>query len=358
MSTSIDYHYSGARDEAGQEIPRLQPPKGFVDPSDRKYDPYLPSDDLIEAVNLAIELEVPLLLEGEPGCGKTRLAGAIAYEFTQKYLKQKQQAEPDWWPYYVWNVKSIGRARDGLYDFDAVLRLRDAQMAGTGADWMQDASWEKERKAIKERLTDKTKYVKEGPLGKAFLEEEYRPIVLIDEIDKADTDFPNDLLFELDRFGFEVPEAGIPFRAAKHKPIILITSNRERPLPEAFLRRCVYFWMDFPEPDDLQRIITQRFGDRLEGKASLLEQAIAQFIGMRDGLKDQPGSKPPGTSEILQFMDVLLKRSASSEAKGQEILKNLHNQSPFLGILLKTQQDQQHYRKAMQEQAEASAANG
>lgn len=287
MSESIDYRYSGGKDGAGKESPELQPVQGFVDPFDRTYDPYLPDDDLIEAVNLSIDLNMPLLLEGEPGCGKTRLAGAIAYEFTQKYL-EKKKGKPDqtsWWPYYLWNVKSIGRARDGLYDFDAVLRLRDAQIFGTDPKRMEEYLGPKESEAIKNRLLDKTKYVNYGPLGNAFLEETYRPVVLIDEIDKADSDFPNDLLFELDRFGFEVPEAGIPFRAAQQKPIILITSNRERPLPEAFLRRCLYFWLEFPKRERLAEVINRRFGERLTGKAELVEQAITKFMDLRSLLE-------------------------------------------------------------------------
>jgi MoxR-like ATPase len=336
----IDYRYSGGKGEDGQEI---QPAREFKDPSDRAYDPYFPDDSLIEAVNLSIALNMPLLLEGEPGCGKTRLAGAIAYEFTQKYLQGKTdgQGQPDWWPYYVWNVKSIGRARDGLYEFDGVLRLRDAQIFGTDPARRRQSLGPKEGRAIRERLLDKTKYVNYGPLGQAFLAQTYRPVMLIDEIDKADSDFPNDLLFELDRFGFEVPEAGIPFRAAQQKPIIVITSNRERPLPEAFLRRCLYFWLEFPKEERLRELIEWRFGEQLTGKAVLLEKAIAEVLKMRQQLQDQPGSKPPGTSEILKFMEILLK-----QPQPQEILENLANRSPFLGILLKTQQDQVLYRKS------------
>ncbi len=365
MSAAINYRYLGGKDAKGKD---LQPAQGDVDPLGRSYDPYLPDDDLIEAVNLAIDLGLPLLLEGEPGCGKTRLAGAIAYEFTHKYLKPKpnrakqnipgqntstqnastqntsKQNTPEWWPYYIWNVKSIGRAKDGLYQFDAVLRLRDAQIFGTDPEKMKAYLGEKESDAIRERLLDKTKYVSYGPLGKAFLEPQYRPIVLIDEIDKADSDFPNDLLFELDRMGFEVPEAEIPFRAAPHKPIIVITSNRERPLPEAFLRRCLYFCLDFPKQQQLELIVRRRFGQQLTGKAELIEQAIAKVMKMRSELQKQPGSKPPGTSEILQFMEVLLKQT---EPRQQEVLETLATQSPFLGILLKTQPDQEQYRKTI-----------
>ena len=215
MSASIDYRYSGGKDAKGKEIPQSPANSRFAtDPLGRSYDPYLPEADLIEAVNLAIDLNLPLLLEGEPGSGKTRLAGAIAYEFTYKYLRNKNQDSQEWWPYYIWNVKSIGRAKDGLYQFDAVLRLRDAQIFGTDPEKMKAYLGEKESDAIRGRLLDKTEYVNYGPLGKAFLEPQYRPVVLIDEIDKADSDFPNDLLFELDQMGFEVPEAEIPSRAS------------------------------------------------------------------------------------------------------------------------------------------------
>jgi MoxR-like ATPase len=343
----IDYHYVGDVNPEVKGSPEGQPSKReFRDPFDRSYEPYFPNPELIEAVNLAIDLELPLLIEGEPGCGKTRLAGAIAYEMTQRHLQGKMIEEgpgkiagSEWYPYYVWNVKSIGRAKDGLYEFDAVLRLRDAQIVGTDPKKMQVYLGEEESKAIRARLLDKTKYVNYGPLGNAFREKALRPVVLIDEIDKADSDFPNDLLFELDRMGFEVPEAGIAFQKAKHPPIVIITSNRERPLPEAFLRRCLYFCLDFPNQGELRRILEQRFGEQ-----EVMDTAIDRFEEMRSALKGVPGSKPPGTSEILQFMEMLLNQSPERSA---EILRDLEKpkQSPFLGILLKTRQDQERYRK-------------
>jgi MoxR-like ATPase len=350
MSQTIGYQYLGGRDGREDECTELQPPyQNFIDPFDRSYDPYWPEAELVEAVNLAIDLNMPLLLEGEPGCGKTRLAGAIAYEFTQRHLPGKIIQEEgkvlgqEWWPYYVWNVKSIGRAKDGLYEFDAVLRLRDAQIFGTDPVKMKDYLGDTESEAIKARLLDKSKYVNYGPLGKAFQEPFYRPVILIDEIDKADSDFPNDLLFELDRMGFEVPEAGIPFKKAVHNPIIIITSNRERPLPEAFLRRCLYFCLDFPQENQLRDILNRRFSAQLMGQPELVDQAIAKFLEMRVTLKGMPGSKPPGTSEILRFMEMLLRQSKD---RAQEILNTLEKQSPFLGILLKTQQDQARYLKS------------
>ena len=181
----------------GKEADRYQPPiTGELDSEGREYYPYFVGDDLKEAVNLAIALDRPLLLEGAPGCGKTRLAGSIAYEFTQKYLKN--EGRPDWWPYYIWNVKSIGRAQDGLYTFDAVGRLRDAQLVGMDPtklekilDGGERTGGEREFDRLKKRLQDVTQYRKFGPLGTALSQAVGdRPIVLIDEINKADSDFP------------------------------------------------------------------------------------------------------------------------------------------------------------------------
>jgi MoxR-like ATPase len=222
-----------------------QPPQmGVRDPLGRLYYPYVASDALKEAVNPAMELERPLLLEGEPGCGKTRLAGAIAYEFTQKYLNGQvdEAGQPCWWEYAIWNVKSTSRARDGLYTFDAVARLRDAQLLGFDPKRLQEYLGVEESQKLKDRLRDKTCYREFGPLGAALRQPHTRPIVLIDEIDKADSDFPNDLLLELDQLCFGVPETGETISPPPQKPIILITSNREKPLPEPFLRRCLYFY--------------------------------------------------------------------------------------------------------------------
>jgi MoxR-like ATPase len=143
---------------------KYQPERETKDPNQRLYYPYLPSDDLIEAVNLAIALERPLLLEGEPGCGKTRLAGAVVYEFTKKYL-QKEENQQEWWNYYIWNIKSTTRARDGLYSYDAVARLRDAQLMGTDPQRLQEFLGNVETRDLKERLQDKKNYREFGALG-------------------------------------------------------------------------------------------------------------------------------------------------------------------------------------------------
>lgn len=318
---------------------KYQPTSVTQDLEGRTYYPYIPSEDLKEAVNLAIALERPLLLEGEPGCGKTRLAGSVVYEFTEKYLRNKDNKNKDqpWWDYYIWNVKSTTRARDGLYRYDAVARLRDAQLMGTDPDKLRnilDQDFEK----LKKRLKDKKNYREFEPLGKALDPRKkhiYRPILLIDEIDKADSDFPNDLLLELEELRFEVPETGESFPTPKQKPIIFITSNREKPLPEAFLRRCIYFYVDFPEREILKEIINKRF-DTFKDKKEILTNKVINILGeIRNELKNNPGSKPPGTSELIDLFTVLSPRDNPLEE-----LDNLFKKTALLGILLKTKQDQ------------------
>jgi MoxR-like ATPase len=334
-----------------------QPDKnGTRDPEQRIYYPYLPSPDLIEAVNLAIALERPLLLEGEPGCGKTRLAGAVAFEFTKKYL-QKEENEPSqqkkeenepsqqkWWDYYIWNIKSTTRARDGLYTYDAVARLRDAQLIGTNPQQLKDFLGVLEAGKLKTRLYNKKQYRELGALGKALQEYSHRPILLIDEIDKADGDFANDLLLELEELRFEIPETGERIPTPEQKPIIFITSNREKPLPEPFLRRCLYFFVEFPKEEQLRKIINQRFGEKVQDKESLVNQAIERFYGIRKLLENVPGSRPPGTSEFIEFLTAILNKEDVDKAL--QDLENLSNQLPLLGTLLKTKQDLELYQKS------------
>jgi MoxR-like ATPase len=324
----------------------LPPLKGDSDPEGRKYYPYLPADaDLIKAVNLAIALERPLLLEGEPGCGKTCLAGAIAYEFKRQHLSEKE-----WWPFYTWTIKSDSRAREGLYTFDAVARLRDAQLiasVGGDKDRLKDFYEPKEIEDLIKKIKDPTRkgYRDFGPLGEALRQEwkaDYRPIVLIDEIDKADSDFANDLLLELEEWRFEIPETGETIKPPEHKPIVLITSNRERPLPEPFLRRCLYYYVSFPE-DRLRDIIALRFGELKKGKEALVDLAVERFYEIRELLENQPGGRAPGTSEFLLFLGSLL--SYPNPEDGIAELHKLADQSPLLGTLLKTQEAQDLYRR-------------
>ena len=332
--TELSYQYIG----------KSQPHQsGAKDPKGREYFPYLPSPDLIEAVNLAIALERPLLLEGEPGCGKTRLAGAVAYEFTQKYLQgqKNEQGEEKWWDYYIWNIKSTTRARDGLYSYDAIARLRDAQLMGTNPQQLQDFLGDGETEQLRTRLKDKKNYREFGSLGESLQEHSHRPILLIDEIDKADSDFANDLLLELEELRFEIPETRESFPTPKNKPIIFITSNREKPLPEPFLRRCLYFFVDFPKQEQLENIINQRFGQLAENQESLVEKAIKRFYDIRSKIENVPGSRPPGTSEFIEFLTALLNRK--DVEKALKDLEDLSNRLPLLGTLLKTKQDQELY---------------
>ena len=327
-----------------QYIGKYQPlQSGVKDPKEREYYPYLPSPDLIEAVNLAIALERPLLLEGEPGCGKTRLAGAVAYEFTQKYLQgqKNEQGEEKWWDYYIWNIKSTTRARDGLYSYDAIARLRDAQLMGTNPQQLQDFLGFSEAGKLKKRLYNNKKYREFAALGQSLQEHSYRPILLIDEIDKADSDFANDLLLELEELRFEIPETRESFPTPKNKPIIFITSNREKPLPEPFLRRCLYFFVDFPKQEQLKNIINQRFGELAENQKLLVARAIERFYDIRSKIENVPGSRPPGTSEFIEFLTALLNREDIEKALKD--LEDLSNRLPLLGILLKTKQDQELY---------------
>jgi MoxR-like ATPase len=278
------------------------------------------------------------------------LADAIAYEFTQKYLngEKDKDGQKVWWAYYAWNVKSVGQARDGLYSFDAVARLRDSQLIGTDPERLKDYLGKDEVENLKERLLDKRQYVQMGKLGEALAQETVeRPIVLIDEIDKADSDFPNDLLVELDRLSFEIPEINqvYPKRDAKIRPqpIVIITSNQERPLPEPFLRRCLYYYLKFPEEEtQLQSIVLRRFGAKVKQKQKLIDATISHVREIRALLEHQPGSKLPGTSELLDLLEVLKNGTVK---QGLEELKELKHNPHLLGLVLKTQTDQDLYQR-------------
>ncbi len=330
---TIDYTFIGTAD---YNLPREQ----RKDNDGRYYDPYIPSSELIEAVNLAIDLGRPLLLEGEPGCGKTRLASAIVYELTQKNLwKNKKAKQTEWWPFYDWRVKSYTRSRDGLYTFDAIGRLRDAQMAGTNLEKTLKSAQIVE---LQNRLQDPQQYRQFGALGLAFQEQEKRAVVLIDEVDKADSDFANDLLLELDEFRFDVPETGEKIRATAERPIIILTSNHEKPLSDAFLRRCLYFYIEFPSGKELLEIAKQRLVNFQEQELKLVNDAIEKFESVRTAMI-QPGSRKPGTSEFLEFVEALRLRFRKSPEEVDLILQDLP--LPFLGILLKTKSDRDLYQK-------------
>lgn len=293
---------------------KVQPKPGECDPKNGQLlYPYLPNSELVEAVNLAIYLERPLLLKGEPGCGKTRLAPAIAYELDL--------------PYEAWNIKSTSRAKDGLYTYDAVGRLRDAQLASVG-----QIIKDEEIKRMSAPMT----YVRLGPLGRAFLKEQ-RTVVLIDEIDKADIDFPNDLLLELDERRFVIEENGEEFRA-KTAPIVLITSNDEKDLPDAFLRRCLFHYVEFPKRDRLIEIVNAMFPASPE---VLVDKVVERFLQLREEMRKDKGEagKKVSTSELIDWFHVLRRY------REDEVLAKLDGKLPFAGVLLKSWDDHLRYLK-------------
>ena len=256
---------------------------------------YVSTDDLTVAVNAAIALERPLLVKGEPGTGKTELALQVA-----KALKL---------PILEWNIKSTTKAQQGLYEYDAVSRLRDSQLG-------------------EERVHDVKNYIKKGKLWQAF-EADERIVLLIDEIDKADIEFPNDLLQELDKMEFHVYETGETIKA-KVRPIVIITSNNEKELPDAFLRRCFFHYIRFPEADVLKQIVDVHFPGI---KPELVAEALTQFYEIREtpGLK-----KKPSTSEVLDWLKLLLVEDldpSDMKRDGKDALPKLH------GALLKNEQD-------------------
>ncbi|MGB0843845.1 MAG: AAA family ATPase [Alphaproteobacteria bacterium] len=257
---------------------------------------YVATDDLILAVNAALTIGKPLLIKGEPGTGKTMLAETIAAAFGSKL--------------HAWHVKSTTKAQHGLYEYDAVSRLRDSQLG-------------------EERVHDIANYIVPGTLWQAF-ESEERAVVLIDEIDKADIEFPNDLLHELDRMEFYVHELQKTIKA-KQRPIIIITSNNEKELPDAFLRRCFFHFISFPDRATLKQIVDVHYPDV---KKELLEQALAVFFGLRElpGLK-----KKPSTSEMLDWLKLLMSEDIDPtllrETESKKLIPPLH------GALLKNEQD-------------------
>lgn len=252
--------------------------KGHAD-SPQQLEPYIVEPKLKQAVNLAIHLRRPLLLEGEAGCGKTRLAATVAYELGL--------------PLYRWNVRSTSRASEGLYEFDFVLRLHDVEAQKVGAQLPRDPA-------------DAKCYRRFGALGKAFELVGCPAVVLIDEIDKADLDFPNDLLAVLDEpWEFEVPETEETIHA-KHQPIVIITSNKEKGnLPYPFLRRCIYHYVSFPDDDErLKKIVDAHYqaqGDERPSEA-LVNAAAQKFLALR---RDGGLFKNPGTSEFLDWLNAL-----------------------------------------------------
>ncbi len=251
---------------------------------------YVASQELLDAVNVAMVLEKPLLIKGEPGTGKTMLAAAVAESLGKRLI--------------IWNIKSTTKAQDGLYMYDTIQRLYDGQFGEEGVD-------------------DIARYIKLGKLGEAFKSDE-QVVLLIDEIDKADLEFPNDLLWELDQMEFYIHETRETVKA-KTRPVVIITSNAEKELPDAFLRRCIFHYIDFPDAPLMEEIVRTHFPDV---EANLLKNAMDVFYWIR-GLKDV--RKKPSTSELIDWVNAL-------QIGGMDpalIKKNL----PNLGVVIKKDED-------------------
>ena len=251
---------------------------------------YVASPELMGAVDIAVALQKPLLIKGEPGTGKTMLAQAIADALGKQLI--------------IWNVKSTTKAQDGLYVYDVVQRLYDSQFGASGVD-------------------DIAKYIKLGKLGEAFSADE-QVVLLIDEVDKADLEFPNDLLWELDRMEFYIPETGETVRAAR-RPVVIITSNAEKELPDAFLRRCVFHYIEFPTPELMEEIVRVHFPDL---EQNVLNASVKAFYAIRNLPTIQ---KKPATSELVDWIRALTIGGISPERIEREI--------PFAGVLLKKNED-------------------
>ena len=259
---------------------------------------YVASEELLRSVNIAMALQKPLLVKGEPGTGKTMLAQAVAESLDMELL--------------VWSIKSTTKAQDGLYVYDTVQRLYDSQF---GAD-----------------VSDIGKYIKLGKLGESFKKD--KPcVLLIDEIDKADIEFPNDLLWELDKMEFYIPETKETVKAI-HRPVVIITSNAEKELPDAFLRRCIFHYIDFPEAEMMERIVKVHFEDLDD---TLLQQALEAFYELRAlrGLQ-----KKPSTSELIDWIQALQIGGVDTEKLAETM--------PFAGVLLKKNEDLDALMKSLE----------
>lgn len=257
---------------------------------------YIVSPELAEVVNVAIHLQRPLLIKGEPGTGKTLLAYSIAQSLDKKIIR--------------WNVKSTTKAQEGLYIYDTVQRLNDSRFGDRD-------------------VSDIKQYIKLGPLGQAFQSEE-QVVLLIDEVDKADIEFPNDLLAELDEMSFFISETN-QVVSAKHRPIVIITSNAEKELPDAFLRRCLFHFIEFPDTDLMTEIVNVHF-ENLDDE--LLKQCLRKFYWIRE---QDILRKKPSTSELIDWIKALI--------KGGINIKKFENDIPLLGTLIKKEQDLMLFRK-------------
>ncbi len=260
---------------------------------------YVASEELLASVNVAIALQKPLLIKGEPGTGKTMLAQAVAESLNKKLI--------------IWNIKSTTKAQDGLYMYDTIQRLYDGQFGEEGVD-------------------DIKRYIKLGKLGEAFSEDE-QVILLIDEIDKADLEFPNDLLWELDQMEFYIHETKETIKA-KHRPIVIITSNAEKELPDAFLRRCIFHYIDFPDETLMEEIVRTHYPDVED---ELLKNAMKVFYDIR-AIRDI--RKKPSTSELIDWINAL--------QIGGIDYATLKEKLPFIGVVVKKDEDLETVRHYVQ----------
>lgn len=264
----------------------------------RGTDDYIIDDDLMLTMNIAIKMNKPLLVKGEPGTGKTALAESIAKALDKKLI--------------VWSIKSTTRAQDGLYQYDVVRRLYDSELGNEGVE-------------------DVKRYIKLGKIGEAFTSEQ-QCVLLIDEIDKADLEFPNDLLWELDRMEFYIPETDETIRA-KHAPIVVITSNAEKELPDAFLRRCAFHYIDFPDKTLMRDIVLAHYPDIEE---TLMEQALDAFFYVREYFELK---KKPSTSELLDWISALKLSGLSTDYLRRDL--------PLMSFLLKKDEDREEVKGSM-----------
>ena len=309
---------------------KIQPKSDlYYEPIQQKIYPYDAGDELIEVVNLAIELGMPLLLEGEPGSGKSRLAHALVYEFNYR-----QENNPI--KYYEWTVQSTSKAEDSLYQYDYIGRLQAAQISGIlSQKGTEESSYEQKNPATSKDWVDLQ------ALGKAFKQsrdEEEQSVVLIDEIDKADRDFPNDLLLAIESRRFFIKETRDLIPANEQAfPLIIITSNQEKNLPNAFLRRCIYHYIELPNQERLRKILTERFTD---AEQEVIIKAVDRFQEVRtsqDETKSE-GEKKVSTSELIAWFKSLLKY------KPEEIIAKLkEDKLPHASVLLKSRTDVQDY---------------
>ena len=273
----------------------------------RGSDNYVTSEPLRNAVNVTISLKRPLLVRGEPGTGKTLLAHSIAQGLNKTLI--------------VWNIKSTTKAQEGLYVYDTVQRLNDSRFGDKD-------------------VSDIKQYIKLGKLGQAFVSKE-KVVLLIDEVDKADLEFPNDLLNELDEMSFYIPETNETISAI-HRPIVIITSNAEKELPDAFLRRCIFHYIEFPDPPLMEEIVKVHFP---KIKENLLREALRAFYSLREISEFR---KKPSTSELIDWIQVII----ASETPHEEISKEI----PFAGTLLKKETDYDYFQNTYMKKKQAGRA--